>query len=517
MAKRPAVLLILDGLGLRKETEGNAVAQANTPVLDRLMKECPFEEGNASGLSVGLPDGQMGNSEVGHLNMGAGRIVYQELTRITKSIQDGDFFEIPELKKSVENCISNSSALHIMGLLSDGGVHSHITHVFGLLELAKRNGLKKVYVHCFMDGRDTPPDSGLSFIRALEEKMQELGTGEIATVCGRYYAMDRDKNYDRTEKAYRALTRGEGVRAGSAEEIMKNSYAENILDEFILPSVVEKNGRPVGLVENGDSVIFFNFRPDRARQITRAFCDDEFGFFERGERIKVNYTCFTDYDETISNKDVAFHKEEITNTFGEYIAKKGKTQLRIAETEKYAHVTFFFNGGKETPYENEDRILVPSPKEVPTYDLKPEMSAPEVCRRLCEAIESGKYDAVICNFANSDMVGHTGVMEAAVKAVETVDTCVGRVCDAVRAADGVMFICADHGNSDIMTDPETGRPHTAHTTSPVPFILFNADSSMGLRKNGVLADIAPTMLELMGLEKPAEMTANSLITHSGAC
>ncbi len=501
----------MDGLGLRKETKGNAVAAAKTPVLDKLMKECPFVEGQASGLSVGLPDGQMGNSEVGHLNMGAGRIVYQELTRITKSIQDGDFFEIPEFKHSIENCKAHDSALHIYGLLSDGGVHSHITHVYGLLELAKRNGLKKVYVHCFMDGRDTPPDSGLGYVKALEAKMAELGVGEIASISGRYYAMDRDKNYDRTEKAYRALTKGEGNTASSAVEIMEKSYAEKITDEFILPSVVVKNGAPVALIKDHDSIIFFNFRPDRARQITRCFCDDEFNFFERGKRLEVNYTCFTDYDETIRNKDVAFHKEEITNTFGEYIAKCGKTQLRIAETEKYAHVTFFFNGGMEEPYQGEDRILVPSPKEVPTYDLKPEMSAPEVCEKLCEAIRTGKYDAVICNFANSDMVGHTGVMDAAIKAVETVDTCVGKVCDAVREVNGVMFICADHGNSDIMVDETTGRPHTAHTTNPVPFILFNADPEYKLREGGVLADIAPTMLELMGLEKPAEMTATSLL------
>jgi len=511
MVKRPAVLVIMDGLGLSKETAGNAVAAAKTPVLDRLMKECPFVEGQASGLSVGLPDGQMGNSEVGHLNMGAGRIVYQELTRITKSIQDGDFFRIPELLHSVENCKKHDSALHIMGLLSDGGVHSHIMHVFGLLELAKRNGLEKVYVHCFMDGRDTPPDSGIRYIRELEEKMQELGVGQIASISGRYYAMDRDKNYDRIEKAFRALTKGEGNTAASAEEIMEQSYAGNVTDEFIVPSVIIRDGAPVAVIKEHDSIIFFNFRPDRAREISRAFCDDQFDFFERGKRLDVNYTCFTDYDETIPNKDVAFHKEEITNTFGEYIAAHGKSQLRIAETEKYAHVTFFFNGGKETPYENEDRILIPSPKEVPTYDLKPEMSAPEVCDRLCEAIRSGKYDAVICNFANADMVGHTGVMEAAVKAVETVDTCVGKACQAVKDVDGVMFICADHGNSDIMVDQATGRPHTAHTTNPVPFILFNADPAYSLREGGVLADIAPTMLELMGMEIPKEMTARSLL------
>ena len=514
MDKKPVVLVIMDGLGLRKETEGNAVAAARTPVLDKLMKECPFVEGEASGLAVGLPAGQMGNSEVGHLNMGAGRIVYQELTRITKSIEDGDFYELPALKKSAENCIKYDSSLHIMGLLSSGGVHSHIEHIYGLLEFAKRSGLKKVYVHAFMDGRDTPPDSGLGFIKALEAKMQEIGVGEIATISGRYYAMDRDKNYDRIEKAYNAMTKSVGETGSSAEEIMSRSYEAGKTDEFIVPSVIVKDGKPVAKVSEHDSVIFCNFRPDRARQISRAFCDDDFGYFDRGERLDICYTCFTDYDETIEHKDVVFVKEEIHNTFGEYIAAKGKTQLRIAETEKYAHVTFFFNGGREEPYEHEDRILVPSPKDVPTYDLKPEMSAYEVCDKLCDAIKSGRYDAIICNFANSDMVGHTGVMEAAIKAVETVDTCVGRVCDAVNAAGGVAFICADHGNSDIMTDAKTGRPHTAHTTSSVPFILYNADKNVGLREGGVLSDIAPTLLELMGLDKPKEMTASSLLVKN---
>ena len=501
----------MDGLGLREEREYNAVALANTPNLDRLMKECPFVKGYASGLAVGLPDGQMGNSEVGHLNMGAGRIIYQELTRITKSIEDGDFFRNPALLESVENCRSHGTSLHIMGLLSDGGVHSHNTHLYGLLELARREGLKKVYVHCFMDGRDTPPESGIGYVRALEEKMAELGVGEIASISGRYYAMDRDKNYDRIEKAYDALTKGIGVQKDSAEEIMRSSYAEGVTDEFILPSVVMKDGKPVATIGANDSIIFFNFRPDRAREISRAFCDEEFTGFDRGPRFPVQYTCFTDYDETIANKSVAFLKEEITNTFGEYIAANHLKQLRIAETEKYAHVTFFFNGGIEVPSEGEDRILIPSPKEVPTYDLKPEMSAPEVCEKLCEAIRSDKYDVVICNFANSDMVGHTGVLEAAIKAVETVDTCVGKVCEAVKEMDGVMFICADHGNSDVMVDPATGTPHTAHTTNPVPFILFNADPAYRLRENGVLADIAPTMLELMGLPQPAEMTGKSLL------
>ena len=389
--KKPTVLLILDGYGERKEKEGNAIALAKTPVMDRLKKEFPYVEGQASGLFVGLPDGQMGNSEVGHMNMGAGRIVYQELTRITKSIQDGDFFENKALKAAVEHCKKEDSALHFMGLVSSGGVHSHIEHIYGLLELAKRAGLKKVYLHAFLDGRDTPPDSGKSFLLAVDKKMQELGVGEIATISGRYYAMDRDKNYDRVEKAYRAMVDGTGEKASSVEEAIDASYAKKVYDEFVLPTVIEKDGA-VHTVSDGDAMIFFNFRPDRAREICHAFCDDDFSFFERGARKNIFFVCFTDYDPTIPNKHVAFEKEEIHNTLGEVVSNLGKNQLRIAETEKYAHVTFFFNGGKEEPYENEDRILVPSPKEVPTYDLKPEMSCYTVTEKLTEAIHSGKYD-----------------------------------------------------------------------------------------------------------------------------
>ena len=519
MNKRPVVLVIMDGLGLRDSKEGNAVKAAKTPVLDRLMKECPFVKGYASGSFVGLPDGQMGNSEVGHLNMGAGRIIYQELTHISRCIEDGSFFTIPEFEKSIENCKRNNSALHLCGLLSDGGIHSHITHLYGLLELAKRNGLEKVYVHCFMDGRDTPPTSGIKYIKELENEMEKIGVGKIATVTGRYYAMDRDKNYDRIEKAYKAMAMGEGIRKATAEQALTDSYAEGITDEFILPTVITDGDEAVGQIKDNDSIIFFNFRPDRARQITRAFCDEEFPYFDRGNRggrLNVEYVCFTEYDETIKNTDIAFKKETPANTFGEYISKNGKKQLRIAETEKYAHVTFFFNGGREEPYPKEDRILIPSRKDIPTYDLLPEMSAYEVCDRLCEAIGSDKYDAIICNFANTDMVGHTGVMSAAVKAVETVDTCVGRVCEAVKAVGGVMLICADHGNVDMMCYPGTKNPHTAHTTSPVPFILFNADKGLGLRENGILADIAPTMLELMGLDVPKEMTAKSLLTKTNS-
>ena len=509
MSKKPTVLMILDGYGLNDKCEANAVCEARTPVMDQLMSQCPFVKGNASGLAVGLPDGQMGNSEVGHLNMGAGRIVYQELTRISKEIEDGDFFKNEALLKAVENARKNDSAIHFMGLLSDGGVHSHITHLYGLLELAKREGLSKVYVHCFLDGRDTPPASGKGYIEQLEEKMKEIGVGRIGVVSGRYYAMDRDNRWDRVEKAFRALTKGEGVQGTDAAALVQQSYDEGTTDEFVLPTVVLKDGK-AACIEDGDSVVFFNFRPDRAREITRAFCDDEFTRFERGSRMNLTYVCFTDYDDTIENKLVAFHKVNITNTFGEFLAANGLKQARIAETEKYAHVTFFFNGGIEEPNEGEDRILVKSPK-VPTYDLKPEMSAYEVCDRLVEAIGSGKYDVIIINFANPDMVGHTGVEPAAIKAVEAVDECVGRAVDAIKKADGQMFICADHGNAEQLVDYETGEPFTAHTVNPVPFILVNADPAYRLREGGCLADIAPTLIELMGLTQPKEMTGKSLL------
>lgn len=511
MNKKPTVLMILDGYGLNDKKEGNAVYEAKTPVMDQLMKEYPFVEGNASGMAVGLPDGQMGNSEVGHLNMGAGRIVYQELTRITKEIQDGTFFENPALLHAVENCRKNDSALHLFGLLSDGGVHSHNTHVYGLLELAKRSGLSKVYVHCFLDGRDTPPSSGKDYAQQLESRMQEIGVGEIASVTGRYYAMDRDNNYDRVERAYNALTKGEGETAQSGPDGIQASYDRGETDEFVKPTVVMKNGAPVGLIQDKDSVIFFNFRPDRAREITRAFCDDNFQGFAREARKDLTFVCFSDYDPTIENKEVAFHKIAVTNTFGEWLAANHMTQARIAETEKYAHVTFFFNGGVEEPNEGEDRILVNSPKEVATYDLKPEMSAYEVCDKLTQAIRSGQYDMIIINFANPDMVGHTGVEDAAVKAVEAVDECVGKAVEAVKEMDGILFICADHGNAEQLVDYETGAPFTAHTTNPVPFILVNYDPAYTLREGGCLADIVPTLIETMGKEKPAEMTGSSLL------
>lgn len=511
MKKKPTVLMILDGYGMRDTCEHNAVCEAKTPIMDQLMSQCPFVRGNASGLAVGLPDGQMGNSEVGHLNMGAGRIVYQELTRITKSIEDGDFFENPEFLAAADTCKKNDSALHLFGLVSDGGVHSHLTHLFGLLEFAKRQELKKVYVHCFLDGRDTPPTSGKEFVAELEKKMQQLGVGEVASVMGRYYAMDRDKNWDRVQKAYDVLTKAEGEKAESACAGIQASYDKEVNDEFVVPFYVEKDGKPIATIQDGDSVIFFNFRPDRAREITRAFCDEGFTGFAREKKLDLTFVCFTDYDETIGNKLIAFKKEEIKNTFGEFLAAHHMTQARIAETEKYAHVTFFFNGGVEEPNEGEDRILVPSPKEVPTYDLKPEMSAPIVCDKLVEAIESGKYDVIIINFANPDMVGHTGVESAAIKAIETVDACVGRAVEAIKAAGGVLFICADHGNAEVMVDEATGEPWTAHTTNQVPFVLVGADPAYKLREGGRLCDIVPTLIELMGLEKPKEMTGESLL------
>lgn len=510
MSKKPVVLMILDGYGLNEKTEANAVALANTPVMDKLMNQYPYVKGYASGMSVGLPDGQMGNSEVGHLNMGAGRIVYQELTRITKEIQDGDFFKNEALLKAMDNCRKNESSLHVMGLLSDGGVHSHIEHLYGLLEMAKREGIENVYVHAFLDGRDTAPTSGKEFMEALVAKMKEIGVGQVASVSGRYYAMDRDNRWDRVETAYKALVKGEGNEADCPVQAIADSYKADKTDEFVIPTVIKKNGAPVATIKDGDSVVFFNFRPDRAREITRTLCMDDFDGFDRGDRIKTTFVCFTEYDVTIPNKEIAFKKVSITNTFGEFLAAHNMTQARIAETEKYAHVTFFFNGGVEEPNKGEDRILVKSPK-VATYDLKPEMSAYEVCDRLTDAITGGKYDVIIINFANPDMVGHTGVKEAAIKAVEAVDECVGKAVDAIKSVDGVMFICADHGNAEQLIDYETGAPFTAHTTNPVPFILVNADPSYKLREGGCLADIVPTLIEIMGMEQPKEMTGKSLL------
>ncbi|MDE6626090.1 MAG: 2,3-bisphosphoglycerate-independent phosphoglycerate mutase [Lachnospiraceae bacterium] len=512
MSKKPVVLMVLDGYGLNEKTEGNAIAMANTPVMDKLMKECPFVPGNASGLAVGLPDGQMGNSEVGHMNIGAGRIIYQDLTSITKAIEDGDFFENEAMLEAINNCKKNNSDLHLWGLLSDGGVHSHNTHVYGILELCKKEGFNNVYVHPFLDGRDTPPASGKDYVAELVAKMEEIGVGKVASLSGRYYAMDRDNRWDRVEKAYAALVYGEGETAEDPVEAMAASYEKEVTDEFVLPTVIMENDKPVATVKPNDSVIFYNFRPDRARELTRAFCDDEFtGFERRNGRMPLTYVCFKDYDESIPNKLVAFKKQSIENTFGEYLAKMGKKQLRLAETEKYAHVTFFFNGGVEEPNKDEQRTLVKSPS-VATYDLQPEMSAPEVGEKLDAAITCGEYDVIIINFANPDMVGHTGVISAAIKAVERVDACVGSAVEAVKKVDGVLFICADHGNAEKMIDYETGNPHTAHTTNPVPFILVNY-GDVKLREGGCLADIAPTLLEIMELPQPAEMTGKSLIVR----
>lgn len=511
MSRKPVVLMVLDGYGLSDKTEGNAIALANTPVMDKLMAEAAFAKGNASGLHVGLPDGQMGNSEVGHMNIGAGRIIYQELTRITKSIEDGDFFENEEMLEAINNCKKNNSDLHLWGLLSDGGVHSHNTHLYAILELCKRQGLSNVYVHPFFDGRDTPPASGKGYLEELIAKMKEIGVGKVASMSGRYYAMDRDNRWDRVELAYKSLVTGEGVQAEDPVAAMQESYDKEVFDEFVLPTVITENGKPVSLVKPNDSVIFFNFRPDRAREITRAFCCDDFDGFERPNgRMPLVYVCFKDYDEAIPNKLVAFKKEDVANTFGEYLAACGKTQLRLAETEKYAHVTFFFNGGVEEPNKEEYRTLVKSPA-VATYDLQPEMSAPEVGVNLVDAIKSDKYDVIIINFANPDMVGHTGIIPAAIKAVERVDQCVGAAVDAVTEVGGVLFICADHGNAEQMINYETGAPHTAHTTNPVPFILYNYEDGVKLREGGCLADIIPTLLEILELPQPKEMTGKSLI------
>jgi 2,3-bisphosphoglycerate-independent phosphoglycerate mutase len=511
MSKKPTVLMVLDGFGLNDRCDGNAVCKGKTPVLDELMKKYPFVKGYASGMDVGLPDGQMGNSEVGHLNIGAGRIVYQELTRITKAIHDGDFFENPELISAVDNCKQNDSALHLYGLLSDGGVHSHNTHLYALLELAKKHGLEKVYVHAFLDGRDTPPASGKDYVQQLQDKMNEIGVGKIATVMGRYYAMDRDNRWERVNLAYDALVLGNGEKAEDAVQSVQLSYENEVYDEFMIPTIILSDGQATAKIQENDSIICYNFRPDRAREITRCFCDEDFKGFERANGFfPVKYVAFTEYDITIGNKSVAFKPTKLTKTFGEYLAQKGLKQLRLAETEKYAHVTFFFNGGVEKPNEGEERILVPSPK-VATYDLQPEMSAIEVTDRLVESILSEKYDVIIINYANPDMVGHTGIMDAAVKAVETVDTCVGRVLEAILKVDGQMFICADHGNSEQLVDYENGEPFTAHTTNPVPFILVNGGEGIELREGGKLADIVPTLLDLMGIEKPEEMTGNSLL------
>ena len=513
MAKSPIALIILDGYGINDTVEGNAIKAAKQPHLDEYFADYPNTVLYASGMSVGLPDGQMGNSEVGHTNIGAGRVVYQELTRITKAIKDGEIYQNEVLLGAVDNCKKNNSALHFAGLLSNGGVHSHIEHLFGLVEFAKKNGIDKIYIHCIMDGRDVSPTSGVDFVCELSQKLKEIGAGKIATVSGRYYAMDRDNNWNRVQKAYDAIVKGEGTRVTDPVAAIEKSYKtedENgalLTDEFIIPMVVCENDKPVGKIEANDSVVFFNFRPDRARELTRTLVDPEFNGFDR-ELLPLYYVCMTQYDASMPNVHIAFKPQVLTNTFGEYISKKGLKQLRIAETEKYAHVTFFFNGGVEAVYEGEDRKLIASPK-VATYDMKPEMSAYEVADACVELINEDKYDCIILNFANCDMVGHTGVFDAAVKAVEAVDTCLGKVVDAIMAKNGKVLITADHGNADCLVDPETKGVFTAHTTNPVPLILLGA-GDVKLNR-GRLCDLTPTMLDLMGLDKPAEMTGESLI------
>ncbi|ASW43396.1 MAG: 2,3-bisphosphoglycerate-independent phosphoglycerate mutase [Clostridiales bacterium] len=507
MAKKPVMLMILDGFGIAPESDGNAVRRANTPNLDSLFAKYPHTQLQASGLFVGLPDGQMGNSEVGHLNIGAGRVIYQELTRITKEIEEGGFFKNEALTLAINNVKDNNKSLHLMGLLSNGGVHSHIDHLKGLLKLAKESGVQNVYVHGFMDGRDVPPTSGKEFIIEIENYMKEIGLGKLATISGRYYAMDRDNRWERVELAYNAMVLGKGEEANSAVEAIERSYADNKTDEFVLPTVIDKNG----MIKDGDSIIFFNFRPDRAREITRAINDKEFAGFKR-DRLNLTFVTMTQYDKTLEGVHIAYKPESITNTLGEYVSKHGKNQLRIAETEKYAHVTFFFNGGVEKENPGEDRALIPSPK-VATYDLKPEMSAYEVTDELINRLDQDKYDMIILNFANPDMVGHTGVVEAAIKAIEAVDECVGKIVNKVLEKDGDVFITADHGNSETMIDFSTGNPYTAHTTNPVPFLwASNHTEGKGLHE-GKLADIAPTILDRMGLDVPAEMTGKTLIEN----
>jgi 2,3-bisphosphoglycerate-independent phosphoglycerate mutase len=508
--KRPVALVILDGWGIAECTESNAVCQANTPVLDGLFADYPHATLNASGLDVGLPPGQMGNSEVGHLNIGAGRVIYQDLTRISKSIQDGDFFQTPALLEAMQKISAAGGRLHLIGLLSDGGVHSHIGHVQALVEMARRQNLEQVFIHAFMDGRDTPPKSGAGYLQRLEAELSRIGLGAIATVTGRYYAMDRDNRWERVERAYRALTEGLGTAAQSSAEAIEAAYREGETDEFVTPRIISRDGLPLATVNDNDGIIFFNFRADRAREITRALTNPEFAGFVRQKAPALStYLCMTEYDETF-DLPVAFTSEAYPNILSEVLATAGKTQLRIAETEKYAHVTFFFNGGIEEPFPGEDRVLIPSPKEVATYDLKPEMSAPIVTDEVVRRVASGAYDLIVLNFANPDMVGHTGVIPAAVKAMETVDTCLGKIVDAVLAADGCLLITADHGNCEKMRDA-SGQPHTAHTDDLVPLLFVDPKRRSAKLKHGILADLAPSILALMNLATPAEMTGHSLI------
>ncbi|BCA80989.1 2,3-bisphosphoglycerate-independent phosphoglycerate mutase [Desulfuromonas sp. AOP6] len=508
--KRPLALVILDGWGLNDECDNNAVCQAKKPVLDGLFRRYPSTRLTTSGLAVGLPEGQMGNSEVGHLNIGAGRIVYQDFTRISKSISDGDFFQNPVLQQVLEKVKHRGGKLHLMGLLSDGGVHSHNTHLYALVQMAKTVGLTQVCIHAFLDGRDTPPKSGAGYLLDLEKELATLGIGRVATICGRFYAMDRDNRWDRVEKAYRALTLGEGKCSKSSAAAIEEAYAAGQTDEFVEPRVIVPNGQTACTVDPDDGIIFFNFRADRAREITRAFTDTGFSGFTRTKSPALSdFVCMTEYDETFE-LPVAFPPESYANLLGEVVSHAGLTQLRIAETEKYAHVTFFFNGGSEKPFQGEDRVLIPSPQDVATYDLKPAMSAPAVTDEVVDRVMSGKYDFIVLNFANPDMVGHTGNLEAATTAMETVDACLGRVVETVLRAGGCLLITADHGNCEQMTD-RSGHPHTAHTANPVPLLLVDPDLSGATLREGILADLAPTILSLLQLEKPDEMTGKNLL------
>jgi 2,3-bisphosphoglycerate-independent phosphoglycerate mutase len=509
---KKVVLMILDGWGISNNKTGNAIALASKPNMDALMKQYPVARLHCSGEAVGLPEGQMGNSEVGHLNIGAGRVVYQDFARIDKSIRDGDFFNNPQLLSAIDHALVVGGALHLVGLLSDGGVHSHIRHIYALLKMAEKKGLNRVFVHALLDGRDVPPASAIQYIDQLEQKMAVLGVGRIATVMGRYYAMDRDKRWERVSRAYNAMVKGEGLTAGSAQGAVERSYERGEMDEFVQPTVILDNaGCFTGKVSDNDSMIFFNFRPDRAREISHAFVDKDFACFDRQYVKNLCYVCMTQYDETIA-APVAYPPQDVRNTLAEYLSRNGFRQLHIAETEKYAHVTFFFNGGVEEPYPGEERVLIPSPK-VATYDLKPEMSAYEITDMLVSLLEEHKYDFVVLNFANPDMVGHTGILEAAIKAVEAVDDCIGRVVKAASGNGYIPIITADHGNAEKMLDEESDQPFTAHTTYDVPFIIID-DERKSLRSEGILADIAPTILDLMGLPVPPEMTGKSMIERS---
>jgi len=505
-------LIIMDGYGINEFGANNAISPVTSPEVLKIIEENPSSQLNASGLAVGLPDGQMGNSEVGHLNIGAGRVIFQDLPKISKAIQDGDFFTNSALVEAMNNAKQSGKSLHVMGLVSDGGVHSHLEHLFATIRMAKQMGVPQTYIHCFMDGRDVSPTSGKGFIEQLSEYLDSISYGKIATISGRFYAMDRDNIWERVAKAYAAIVDGEGVEENDAVQAMQNSYDKGVTDEFMLPTVITDDGKPVATVGKGDSLIFFNYRPDRARQITRSFIFDDFNGFERKKGFLAPvFVSFTTYDATFEGKlEVAFKKEKYANTLGEYLSKQGVRQFRIAETQKYAHVTFFFNGGVEEPNPNEDRILIDSPK-IATFDMKPEMSAYEVCDKACEVIESGKYDVMILNFANCDMVGHTGIMDAAKKAVKVTDECVRKVLDAIARVGGQALLTADHGNCDYMFDLDTKAPFTAHTTNPVPFVVIGADGVKSLKDGGKLCDIAPTMLDMMGLPIPEEMTGKSLL------